>query len=69
MVHYIAQDRVDIAQELTKAREAPLLLRHAARHAWAARWWAIVGVGVQRAVGGALLVGRGAVSGGRAVMG
>jgi len=38
-----------------KAREAPPLLRGCAQHAWSNRWWALVGVGVHRAIGESLL--------------
>ena len=38
-----------------KAQEAPPLLRACARHAWSTRWWALVSVGVQRAIAEALL--------------
>ena len=56
------EDALTLVRELArlKAREAPALLRPTARQAWSARWWAILGVGIQRAVGEALLVGVGA---------
>ena len=38
-----------------KAREAPASLRGCALYAWSQRWWALVSVGVQRAVAEALL--------------
>ena len=38
-----------------KAREAPLMLRGAARLAWSRRWWGLITVGTQRAVAEALL--------------
>ena len=52
-----SQDAADIVRELAalKAREAPPLLRQCARYAWSNRWWALVGVGTQRAIGEALL--------------
>ena len=56
------EDALRLVRELArlKAREAPALLRPTARQAWAARWWGIIGVGTQRAVGAALLVREGA---------
>ena len=52
-----SDDAASIIQELAalKARQAPPLLLGAARYAWSNRWWALVGVGVQRAVAEALL--------------
>ena len=44
----------------SKAREAPPALRKAASLAWTKRWWGIIGVGVQRAIGEALLLEAGA---------
>lgn len=38
-----------------KARQSPDALRGCARYAWANRWYALVGVGMQRAIGEALL--------------
>lgn len=50
-------DAISIVRELAtlKARQAPPLLRGCARFAWSNRWWALVGVGVQRAVAESLL--------------
>ena len=50
-------DAIDLVREMAalKAREAPPLLRAAARHAWSNRWWAHVGVGVHRAIAESLL--------------
>jgi len=50
-------DATRLVRELValKAREAPPSLRACARHAWSQRWWALVSVGVQRAVAEALL--------------
>ena len=39
----------------SKIREAPPLLRASAAQAWTRRWWSLVGVGVQRAIGESLL--------------
>ena len=52
-----SEDAVKIVRELAalKAREAPPLLQGCARHSWSNRWWALVSVGVQRAIGEALL--------------
>ncbi len=51
------EDSVRIIRDLAslKARQAPPLLRGCARHAWSNRWWALVGVAVQRAIAEALL--------------
>jgi len=38
-----------------KAQDAPPLLRGQARHAWANRWWGVIGVGVHRAIAESLL--------------
>ena len=50
-------DAIAIVNELAalKATQAPPRLRNCARHAWANRWWSLVGVGVQRAIAEALL--------------
>jgi len=50
-------DATSLIKELValKAREAPPSLRGCARYAWSQRWWALVSVGVQRAVAEALL--------------
>ena len=50
-------DATSLIKELValKAREAPPSLRGCAKHAWSQRWWALVSVGVQRAVAEALL--------------
>ena len=50
-------DAVLIVRELAslKAREAPPLLRGCAQHAWSNRWWALVGIGVHRAIAESLL--------------
>ena len=37
-----------------KAREAPFVLRAAAKQAWSRRWWGLLSVGTQRAVAEAL---------------
>ena len=52
-----SEDATRIMRELAalKARQAPTLVRACARHAWSNRWWALVGVGVQRAIAEALL--------------
>ena len=52
-----SEDATRIMRELValKAGQAPPSLRGCARHAWAQRWWALASVGVQRAVGEALL--------------
>ena len=43
-----------------KARSAPPLLRQSARAAWTSRWWGILSIGTQRAIGEALLCPNGA---------
>ena len=50
-------DATHLIRELValKAREAPTSMRGCARYAWSNRWWALVSVGVQRAVAEALL--------------
>ena len=50
-------DAVKLVRELAalKALEAPPLLRGCAKSAWSNRWWALISVGVQRAVAEALL--------------
>ena len=50
-------DALKLMRELAalKAQEAPPLMRACARHAWSTRWWALVSVGVQRAIAEALL--------------
>ena len=55
------EDAIDLLKQLvrSKAREAPPALRAAAAQAWSRRWWSLVGVGVQRAVGESLLAERG----------
>ena len=52
-----SDDAVKLLREMAalKAQEAPSLLRGCAHHAWASRWWALVGVGTQRAIAEALL--------------
>ena len=54
-------DATRLVRELgaLKAREAPPSLRACAWHAWSQRWWALVSVGVQRAVAETLLCHRG----------
>ena len=51
------EDATRLVRELVslKAREAPPSMRGCARYAWSNRWWALVSVGVQRAVAEALL--------------
>ena len=55
------EDAIRIMRELAalKAREAPPLLQGCARYSWSNRWWALVSVGVQRAIAEALLCGGG----------
>ena len=57
-----SDDARDLIRQLarSKSREAPPALRRAALQAWTKRWWGIVGVGVQRAIGEALLLEGGA---------
>ena len=52
-----SDDAIRLVRELValKAREAPRSLQACARYAWAQRWWALISVGVQRAVAEALL--------------
>ena len=52
-----SEDAISLMRELValKAREAPALLRASARHAWSSRWWALVSVGVHRAIAEALI--------------
>ena len=52
-----SDDAVKIVREMAalKAQQAPRRLRNCARHAWSNRWWALIGVGVQRAIAEALL--------------
>ena len=52
-----SDDATRIVRELSalKAREAPPLLQGCARYSWSNRWWALLSVGVQRAIGEALL--------------
>ena len=52
-----SDDAVKVVREMAalKAQQAPHRLRHCARHAWSNRWWALVGVGVHRAIAEALL--------------
>ena len=51
------EDACSLVREMAslKAREAPPLLRGCAHYAWSNRWWALVGVGVQRAIAESLL--------------
>ena len=46
----------DLVKDLTvkKAADAPRVLRQSARIAWLTRWWNVVSVGVQRAIGESL---------------
>ena len=46
----------DLVRDLAaaKAREAPELLRASLRHAWAARWWALLSVAAQDALAASL---------------
>ena len=55
-------EAVSLFKELAaaKAREAPPVLRAAAKAAWLNRWWAMASVGVQRAVAEAQLCEGGA---------
>ena len=55
-------DAVSLLKQLAaaKAREAPPVLRAAAKAAWLNRWWAMASIGVQRAVGEAQLCEGGA---------
>ena len=57
-----SEDAIDLVRQIarSKAREAPPALRKAASLAWTKRWWGIIGVGVQRAIGEALLLEAGA---------
>ena len=50
-------DAIQLVSQLArlKSMEAPPLLRRSAQHAWANRWWGLVGIGTQRAVAEALL--------------
>ena len=50
-------DACSLVREMAslKAREAPPLLRGCAQYAWSNRWWALVGVGVHRAIAESLL--------------
>ena len=50
-------EAVDLVQELValKAQEAPPSMRGCAKAAWSQRWWAVISVGVQRAIAEALL--------------
>ena len=50
-------DAISLIRDLArlKAREAPPVLRAAVQQAWSRRWWGLVSVGCQRAVGEALL--------------
>ena len=50
-------DAIHIVRELAqlKAQQAPPKLRGCAHHAWANRWWSLIGVGVQRAIAESLL--------------
>ena len=52
-----SEDAIRIVRELAalKARQAPPLLRGCAQHAWSNWWWALIGVGVHRAIAEALL--------------
>ena len=52
-----SEDAVVLVRQLAeaKAREAPPALRTSARQAWSCRWWSLASVGVQRAIGEALL--------------
>ena len=52
-----SEDAVALVREMAalKAREAPPMLRGCAQYAWSNRWWALVGVGTQRAIAEALL--------------
>ena len=52
-----SEDATRIIREMAslKAREAPPLLRNCARFSWSNRWWALVGVGVHRAIAESLL--------------
>ena len=56
-----SDDAVEMIRELVtlKAQEAPPCMRGCAGAAWSHRWWALVSVGVQRAVAEALLSGSG----------
>ena len=51
------EDACSLVREMAslKAREAPPLLRGCAHYAWSNRWWALVGVGVHRAIAESLL--------------
>ena len=51
------EDAILLVRQLAaaKAREAPPALRASARQAWSCRWWSLASVGVQRAIGEALL--------------
>ncbi len=53
----LSDDAVSLVREMAKlkAAEAPKKLRGVAAHAWASRWWGIIGVGVQRAIAESLL--------------
>ena len=57
-----SDDSVDLVRQLAKAkaRDAPPALRKAAALAWANRWWGLISVGVQRAIGEALVLEGGA---------
>ena len=57
-----SDDAIDLIRQLarSKSREAPPALRRDAAQAWTNRWWGIIGVGVQRAIGEALLLESGA---------
>ena len=50
-------DAVRIIREMAalKAQQSPPLLRGCAKNAWSNRWWALVRVGVQRAIAESLL--------------
>ena len=55
-------EAIKLVSELAglKAQTATPLLRQSARAAWTSRWWGILSVGVQRAIGEALLCPGGA---------
>ena len=57
-----SDDAIGLVRQVarSKARKAPPALRKASTRAWTNRWWRIVGVGVQRAIGEALLLEAGA---------
>ena len=57
-----SEDAIDLVRQIarSKSRGAPPALRRAALQAWTNRWWGIIGVGVQRAIGEALLLEGGA---------